>query len=120
MATRRSTCSVPLVCSARGSRCSGNTIGGIGSYYNGLERDGPAPLVGIIISNNHIANGSSAEIGAPESAIRAFVQLSSPTITNNVLRHALVGLNFDVAPTSPTIQGNTFINITTQVSMPAS
>jgi hypothetical protein len=81
----------------------GNTVGGIGSYYNGLELDGPSTLTRVI-NNNRIANGPNAEIGAPESSIRAFVELASPSISNNGLKHARVGLNFDIDPAMPTIQ----------------
>ena len=95
-----------------------NTIGGAGSYYNGVELDSPGALSGIVINSNHLANGPTSEIGAPASSIRAFVELVSPVITNNVLRHAQVGLNFDIAPVTPSLQGNTFSGITTQVQMP--
>lgn len=97
----------------------GNTIGGIGSYYTGIELDGSNALSGIVINGNHIANGPNAEVGAPESSIRAFVGLTSSVITNNGMRHAQVGLNFDIAPANPTIQGNTFTNVTTPIKMPS-
>jgi Spherulation-specific family 4/Kelch motif len=94
----------------------GNTIGGIGSYYNGIELDGSSALSGIVINNNRIANGPTAEIGAPESSIRSFVGLTAPVITNNALKHAQIGINLGLPPTSPTISGNTFTNVTTQIT----
>src|SRR5579884_455175 len=91
-----------------------NTIGGIGSFYNGIEiGDGTCPaLSGISVTGNTVSMGPSASLTGTSS-----IRMMSPgtvSITNNTLSNANYGIT-TYPGTPPTVSGNTFTNITTQM-----
>jgi len=98
-------------------RVVSNTIGGVGSYYNGIELgDTVHPLTGVVIQSNTVSMGAASNISAPSSLIRDFGPDTSPIITGNTLSHAAYGIYMSGPVSSPAVANNTITDVTTTLA----
>jgi|GEM_PF-2908488 hypothetical protein len=101
----------------------GNTITGVGSYYNAIELGLGVPLSNVSVQGNSVqmGSGSGANLGAPSSFLRAFSAIDELTVTNNTFSTGNAantvpnGIRLDVTVTRPTIKNNTMSNVTTPI-----
>ncbi|HEY8745317.1 MAG TPA: spherulation-specific family 4 protein, partial [Chloroflexota bacterium] len=101
----------------------GNTITGVGSYYNAIELGSGTPLSNVSIQGNNVqmGSGAGANLGTPSSFLRAFSALDELTVTNNTFSTGNTantvpfGIRLDAAVTRPTIKNNTISNVTTSI-----
>lgn len=93
---------------------TGNTVKGIGSFYNAIDMDAGAgvTLGNISIQGNNVAMGSGANLSA-SSLIRALVPVDELTVTNNQLSYATWGIRADGTLTRQYVQNNTISNVAT-------
>ncbi len=101
----------------------GNTITGVGSYYNAIELGSGAPLSNVSVQNNNVQMGSAsgANLKTPSSFLRSFSAIDELTVSNNVFSTGNAantvpnGIRLDFAVTRPTIKNNTMSNVTTPI-----
>lgn len=95
---------------------SGNTLSGVGSYYNGIEIGAGAALNTVAVTNNAVSNGGNSNISAPSSLIRAFSSVDNLAITGNTLDYGEVGLYLHgTSPTNTNIGNNTITRVATPI-----
>ena len=84
---------------------TGNTISGVGSFYNAIETTGIQR--NITIQTNSIAMGASANLSTPSSLIRVFQSIDNLVITDNLLDYGAFGIYINAALSNPQIARNT-------------
>lgn len=90
-----------------------NTIGGIGSYYCGIELGtiGNA-FSNITVTGNSVTNGPKSNIQSPSTSVRGFGQISNLTIQDNDLVYSDFGVLLqNAAAGNSSIASNSMQNI---------
>ncbi len=90
---------------------TGNTIGGVGSYYAGIDVDN-GPLSAVTVTRNTVANGVGSRT-APSTGIRLHTAVTGLTLQANAVRNAAHGLRCDVLPVAPDFAAGSMSGVTT-------
>ncbi|GAC1629702.1 MAG: hypothetical protein NVS4B2_12200 [Chloroflexota bacterium] len=92
---------------------TGNSIGGTGSFYNGIDVGTCSALSTLVVTNNSVHMGAESRTHGA-SLIRLSGPLDTVTVTGNTLDNAYAGI-LQVpsgSVTAATISGNTVTNVT--------
>lgn len=88
-----------------------DAIGGVGSYYAGIDVDN-GPLSTITVTRNNVANGVGSRT-APSSGIRLHTAVTGLTLQANAVCNAPHGLRCDVLPVAPNFAPNSMSGVAT-------